>query len=458
MNSRAGYGLACLLAVLTFLILTVSPALSQTAPKAAETVTLRDVTARLHLQIAPAVDSDSSSSGLDALASARKSWIAAMGGSVAAGDADHDGVIDLYVVVPGASNHLFRGLKDGTFEDVTAKAKVAGSGGDVSAVLADYDHSGHSSLFVAGLGGVRVYHNNGDGTFTDATAKAGLGGKAGELASSVLLFDADGDGWVDALVTVYADLSAASPQAAFPRDFSGASSRLYRNQHDGTFRDVTETSGLVDNPGRTRRAVAADFNQNGRMALLLLRDNKPPALYRNLGNCRFEEETWEAGAENWKFAYLDGQAADFDGDGKMDLALWSTIGNEVLINQGGGKFEPEVHLPLVYAPNRTFGFHGAVADVMGAGAMDLLTVDSSNRWHVMANHKRQFAQVPVIMDGGGKDAPAELTAKLASLLPVRLRKGGPLLLIGVEMDGRVVALEATASRKQAPVGHAEKGK
>ena len=96
-----------------------------------------------------------------------------------------------------------------------------------------------------------LYRNNGDGSFTDITEKSGLKLKPGELATSVLLFDADNDGFLDLLVTVYTDLSVppAKKSFTFPNDFAGANSRLYRNQHDGTFKDITEAAGLNSNPG-----------------------------------------------------------------------------------------------------------------------------------------------------------------------------------------------------------------
>src|SRR6202021_1401938 len=126
------------------------------------------------------------------------------------------------------------------------------------------------------------------------TQKAGLKGKPGELATSVLLFDADNDGFLDLLVTVYTDLSLSpsKPSFTFPNDLAGANSHLYRNQHDGTFKEITETAGLTSNPGRTLKALAADFKHNRRLDLLLLRDNKPPALYRNEGQGVFEDQTW----------------------------------------------------------------------------------------------------------------------------------------------------------------------
>ena len=447
--------------LLLFVVLAASAAYSQKGASGPQgvSVILRDVTTKTHLVTSGISLSEQTSSTLDkpirsdvySLEFARKTLIPSMGGSIATADFDNDGYTDVYLVVPGAGNHLFHGLKDGTFSDVTTSAKVQGTGADISATFADYDHSGRASLFVAGLNGVTLYRNNGDGTFSEVTEQAGLKGKAGELATSIALFDADGDGFLDALVTVYCDLSVppAKSSFVFPKDFAGTTSRLYRNQHDGTFREVTEGSGLSDNPGRGRRALAADFTQSGRMDLLLLRDDKPPALYRNQGDFKFEEKTWDAGAENWKYAYFDGDARDFDRDGKDDIILWSTISNEVLINQGEGKFETAPSLPMVFAPNRLFGFHGIVANVFGENSNDLLTLDHHNRLHLIANRKGHFSEVPLSLKSRSTVPNTGFAlSDLSALTQLRAHKGAPLLLVGVRMNGQVVVLESELSRRQ----------
>src|SRR6185437_11762418 len=98
---------------------------------------------------------------------AREYLLPLFGTSVTVGDYDGDGRPDLYIVNPAGANRLLHQQPDGTFADVTEKAAVAGPGGSISATFADYDNSGRLSLIVAGLGGVRVYHNQGDGTFVD---------------------------------------------------------------------------------------------------------------------------------------------------------------------------------------------------------------------------------------------------------------------------------------------------
>jgi hypothetical protein len=439
------------------------PCWSQPAPKPLPAgITLVDVTAQMHLALPPLDHPRSAQrlqepipSGEYSLAFARQVLLPAMGGSVAAGDLDGSGYPDLYVVVPGGSNHFFRNLRNGTFVEITRKAGVPGTGGDLSATFGDYDHSGRASLFVAGLGGVRVYHNNGDETFTDVTERTGIKALPGQLATSALLFDAEGNGTLDLLVTIYTDLNTPPTKASFlfPNDFPSARSHLYHNQGDGTFREINLADSLDENPGRTHKALAADFVHSGHLDLLLLRDNKPPALFRNKGQGIFEDQTWQAGGENWKYAYVDGQVSDFDHDGKTDLALWSTIGNEVLVNQGEGVFEQDKTFPIIFAANRAFGFHGATADLKADGYEDLLTVDNNGEWHYIANHHGQFALAQLRFEAAGtKGKPDRGQAAfpdLSSLIPVRVQKSAKIALIGVRTDGRLIALEAHPQGKPA---------
>jgi hypothetical protein len=416
-------------------------------------ITLTDITAKLRLTL-PAIEHPQNSETLTkpisasdySLDFARRVLIPAIGGSVAAADLDGSGYSDLYIVVPGGQNHLFHNLHNGTFSDVTSKAGVAGTRNDLAAAFGDYDHSGHPSLFVAGLDGVRVYRNNGDGTFTEVTEKTGIKNIPGELATSALLFDAEGTGNPDLLVTIYTNLNTppSKPSFLFPNNFASVASHLYHNNGDGTFREITADSGLSENPGRTHEALAADFNHSGHIDLLMLRDNKPPVLFHNTGNAKFEDATWQAGEDDWKYAYLTGQVADFDHDGKVDLALWSTIGNQVLMNQGGGKFEQEETFPIVFAANRAFGFHGLTADLKADGFDDMLMADNNGDWHYIANHRGKFGLATVELKSQSSSKAQDGKSSfpdLASLTPVRLDKSAKVTLIGVLTDGRIIALE-----------------
>jgi FG-GAP-like repeat len=378
---------------------------------------------------------------------ARQALVPAMGGSVAVGDYDGDGHPDLYVVVPGGSNHLFHNNGDGTFREVTARAGVSGPADSLSATFADYDHSGHPSLLVAGLGNVTVYHNNGDGTFTDVTEKAGIHLAAGELATRAVLVDMDNDGWPDLLVTLYTDLASPpkKPSFVFPNDFASVLSRLYRNRGDGTFEDVTASAGLAFNPGRTRNAIFADLDGDGRPDVLLLRDNKPPALYINQGGGKFADRTDRAGEDIWDYAFSEGQVADFNHDGKPDLALWSSIAYKVLLNQGKASFDEAKKLPLVSPPPGPFGFHGTVADLFGHGTENLLAAESGGGWRVLVNPAGPSPQGIVTLGAKSKTGDGTAHAQplkqfFSSVVPVRL--GKHVDLVALQTDGQVAVFES----------------
>jgi TolA-binding protein len=369
------------------------------------------------------------------LDSARRTLALLFGPSLVLGDYDNDGRPDLYVVDPAGSNRLYHNNGDGTFTDVTAKAGVAGPGASLSATFADYTNSGHAGLFVVGVGGVRLYRNAGDGTFVEETEKAGLQGQPGELATRTVLFDADNDGFLDLLVTGYTNLSTPPDKASFvfPNDFAGAETRFYRNNGDGTFSDVTASSGLAVT-GRTRQAVFADFDNDGYTDVLLVRDDAPPALYLGRGECKFVNRTAEAGADLAKSAVLDAQVVDFNHDGNFDVALWSRAGYQVLLNRGGGRFTAAKGLPVVTPPVGEFVFRGIVADLNGDSFDDLLGVDASGKWHWIANRAGRFQEAALSL-------PLPKSEPITALAATWLSTPGKLNLVAVLRRGQLAAFE-----------------
>ena len=261
-------------------------------------------------------------------------------------DYDNDGWMDIYQVNSGpcdfwtpskpVRNSLYRNNRDGTFTDVTEKAGVPGGGYGMGVAAGDYDGDGFQDLYVTQYGRSILYHNNGDGTFTDVTEKAGVA--APGWASSAVWFDYDNDGRLDLFVCRFVDFSklkhhvcnapnipalAGVNEYCYPRIFDPMPSWLYHNNGDGTFTDVSQRTGIADNPGKAWGVVATDINNDGFLDLFVANDTTANFIFANRGGKRFEEIGFTAGV-----AYGPGgkarsgmgvDSADFDQDGWMDL-------------------------------------------------------------------------------------------------------------------------------------------
>ena len=409
---------------------------------AARPVAFREITSALGISLRgenPAANSEAAEvKAADySLDFAKAKLLPLLGPSIAVADYDGDSHPDLYVANPGGRNQLFHSSGAGTFQDVTAKAGVEGPPNSLSATFADYDNSGNLSLFVAGLDGIHLYKNNGNGTFTDVTEKAGLKPRPGEVDTRALLFDADNDGLLDLLVTSYANLNNLPHEATFrfPDGFSPAGIHFYRNNGNGTFTDITETTGLGGVRGRFRDVLFADFTGNTYPDLVFLRDDGAPVFFENLGGEKFADRSREAGADFTKATALSGAVADFDHDGKFDLALWTTDGCEVLQNDGDARFTPFPNLPAIKPPAPLLAFRGLAADINGNSFTDLLVADSEGNLHLVANRLGRFHEETLHL-------PVS-SVKLASLGATWIGKPGVLDLLGSTRSGKLAAWAKT---------------
>ncbi len=276
-------------------------------------------------------------------------------------DYDNDGWMDIYLVNSGPcdfyqppkplSNALYHNNRDGTFSDVTAKARVPGNAYGMGIAVGDYDRDGFPDLYVTQYPNSILYHNNGDGTFTDVTAKAGVA--APGWATSAVWFDYDNDGQLDLFVCRFVDYSktkvkfcgdpvSGERSYCIPSIYDPMPCWLFYNNGNGTFTDVSKQSGIAASLAKAWGAVATDLNNDGRMDLYVTNDTAPNFLFANRGAGRFEEIGELAGVGLSSFgrprSSMGVDAADYNQDGFIDLfeanvdqemfSLYKNNGNE----------------------------------------------------------------------------------------------------------------------------------
>ena len=273
-----------------------------------------------------------------------KYYLETMGTGVAWIDYDQDGLMDLYFVQSAATDvykpphplrsALYHNNGDGTFSDVTEKAGVGGEGHYGQGVaVGDFDNDGYPDLYVTGYGRAILYRNNGNGTFTDVTAKAGVADEGG-WSTSAGWFDYDKDGWLDLVVTNYIDWTPKNNiwcgekrpgyrSYCHPGNYKGQRIKLYHNNHDGTFTDVSDASGVGKPEAKGMGVVLADFNNDGWPDIAIANDSWPNFLFINKHNGTFEDVSLVSGfaaSEDGRYeAGMGIDAADVDGDGWQDL-------------------------------------------------------------------------------------------------------------------------------------------
>ncbi len=354
-----------------------------------------------------------------------------MGSGLAWLDYDNDGWMDLYVVQggpfppsaaesPKAQDRLFHNNKDGTFTDVTEKAKLHDAAYGMGATAVDYDNDGWVDLLVTNWGGVILYRNNGDGTFRNVTAASGLQAVTG-FVTAAAWGDVDGDGRLDLFLARYVDdrnegkLFCGDPATGErvycpPMMYPGTSPILLRNGPDGVFRDVTRSAGLGDAVGRGLGAVFVDVDLDGRPDLYVANDELMNFLFHNLGGGRFEDLSVVSGTGFDPLGNVQGgmgtDAGDLDGDGLPDLVVanYENETNEYYRNLGAGVFE-DLSLSSGFGPPAVnfVGFGLNLFDADNDGDLDGFVANG----HIFERPRRQgtpYAQRPFLMwnDGTGR--------------------------------------------------------
>jgi hypothetical protein len=282
----------------------------------------------------------------DNAATPEKYLIESMGAGCAWIDYDQDGFMDLYLVNGAATKiytpkqplrgALYRNKGDGTFTDVTKSAGVGAEGlFGMGVAVGDYDNDGFPDLFVLGYDRCILYHNNGQGTFTDVTARAKVENR-GLWASSAAWFDYDNDGRLDLIIANYVDWT---PERNFycgdqgpgmrsychPNVFHGQPAALFHNNGDGTFTDASQSSGVGPKAANGLGVVTLDYNNDGWQDIFISNDAQPNHLFHNKGDGTFREVGYMSGTavggDGQMEAGMGVDAADTTNTGRLDIYI-----------------------------------------------------------------------------------------------------------------------------------------
>ena len=313
-------------------------------------------------------------------------------------DYDADGWPDLLLVNgmdwPGHKRRrstlaLYRNNRNGTFTDVTRSAGLDLEMYGMGVAVGDFNNDGFPDVLVTCVGQNRLFRNTGKGTFVDVTRGSGLGGRTG-LSTSALWFDYDRDGLLDLFVCnyvkwtaehdVFCSLDGKQKSYCTPEAYRGETCWLFHNRGNGTFEDVTATSGVFDSSSKSLGVAMID--QDGWPDLFVANDTQPNKLYRNLRNGTFRDVAVEAGlafsTEGKARAGMGADAADFDNSGAAGLVV-TNFDNEMigLYRPAGRGLYDDVALKAgIGAPSRnTLGFGCGFLDVDLDGRLDLLVVN-----------------------------------------------------------------------------------
>jgi enediyne biosynthesis protein E4 len=299
----------------------------------------------------------------------RKYLIETMAPGVALLDFDNDGRLDIFLVngapIPDPStkgsipqksgpkdwNRIYHQKPDGTFEDVTEKAGVQGVGYGMGLAVGDYDNDGFEDLYVTAYGGNKLYHNNGNGTFTDVTQQATVGGSG--WSTSAAWVDLDNDGLLDLVVLRYLqwdfdDIWCGERKPEYraychPDAFPPVAPLVYHNDGNGHFTEVSQKVGLAK-PGKGLGIALADYDGDGRIDLAVANDSMFEFLYHNKGNGTFEEVGLNAGmaadGDGHTYAGMGIDFADYNNDGLPDLIITDLAAQVYALyrNNGDGSF------------------------------------------------------------------------------------------------------------------------
>ena len=329
-----------------------------------------------------------------------------MGAGVALFDYDNDGDLDVFLVQGGSigagmpdpagpTSRLFRNDLNGgrlRFTDVTERAGIGLRAYGMGAAVGDYDNDGHLDLFVTSFGPDTLFRNNGNGTFTDVTSTAGVSDPLWSTSAAFVDYDRDGD--LDLFVANYLDFTVAGNKLCHdsvgardyctPRAYRPVPDRLYRNEGNGRFVNVTEPSGISKADGAGLGVAVGDYNADGWLDVYVANDATPNQLWINRRDGTFADEGLLSGAALSGAGSPEGSmgiaSGDYDTDGDEDLFVTNIIGETFVLyeNDGRANFEDARVRTGVARPTAAYtGFGTDWFDYDNDGWLDLFIANGA---------------------------------------------------------------------------------
>jgi hypothetical protein len=326
---------------------------------------------------------------------------------------------------------LYRNNRNGTFTDVTRNAGLELEMYGMGVAVGDYNNDGFPDILITCVGQNRLFRNTGKGTFLDVTAKSGLGGRQA-LSTSALWFDFDRDGLLDLFVCnyvrwspehdVFCSLDGKHKSYCTPEAYRGETCWLFHNRGDGTFEDITAKSGIFDSSSKSLGVSMFDHDQDGWPDLLVANDTQPNKLYRNQRNGTFKDVGMEAGValsvEGKARAGMGIDTGDFLNSGTPGIAI-TNFDNEMVglyRASGKGSYEDVATQSGIGLPSKnSLGFGCVFFDPNLDGYLDLAVVnghiDDTVR-NIQGNVG--YAQPPQLFLNDGKGVFRDVAADLDS--------------------------------------------
>lgn len=371
-----------------------------------------------------------------------------MAGGVAVFDFNNDGRPDIFFTNGAESpalrkssakywNRLFRNDGNGRLTDVTKAAGVQGTGYETGVAVADYDNDGFKDLFIAGVHRYTLYHNNGDGTFTDVTVQAGLSADDSQYGPQwgvgAVWLDYNGDGKLDLFVVNYLlwdpNSEPKCPDYCHPNYYKNVPNRLYRNDGNGHFTDVSTETGIRAYLGKGMSASMADLNGDGRMAIFVANDKQMNFLFQDTGKRKFTDVALEQGVALASYGMnVSGMGSDFrdvDNDGRPDI-FFVSLQNETFAlfrNSGKGFFtDTSPSSGLAQLASGMSGYSPGIVDFDNDGRKDLFVSCGHVQSVPLSRSMKIDLQNAVFRNlGGGKWAALVEQAGFAAQPPKRHR-------------------------------------